>query len=114
MYKNEFAEYVAKNRLPKKFVKCALWIIDRVPDNGILKMDLADIVSQSGFSQRKVTDTIKAMKTNEPLPLIQELEGNFVFDYPAKDVYYVKHLLNALSNHPAFLAEELDDLEGKS
>ena len=114
MYTNEFAVYVAKNKLPKKFVECALWIIDRVPDNGILEMDLADIVSQSGFSQRKVTDTIKAMKTNEPLPLIQELEGNFVFDYPAKDVYYVKHLLNALSNHPAFLAVELDDLEDES
>jgi len=114
MYTNQFAEYVAKNKLPKKFVKCALWIIDRVPDNGILKMDLADIVSQSRFSKRHVTDTIEAMKTNEPLPLIQELEGNFVFDYPAKDVYYVKHLLNALSNHPALLAVELDDSENES
>ena len=114
MYTNQFAEYVAKNRLPKKFVKCALWIIDRVPDSGVLEMSLADIVSQSRFSKRHVTDTIEAMKTNEPLPLIQELEGNFVFDYPAKDVYYVKGLLNALSNHPTFLAEELDDLEGKS
>ena len=114
MYTNLFAVYVAKNKLPKKFVKCALWIIDRVPDRGVLKMDLADIVSESRFSQRTVTDTIEAMKTNEPLPLIQELEGNFVFDYPAKDVYYVKHLLNALSNHPALMAVELDDLEGKS
>ena len=114
MYTNEFALYVAKNRLPKKFVKCALWIIDRVPDNGILKMDLADIVSQSRFSKKHVTDTIESMKKNEPLPLIQELEGNFVFDYPAKDVYYVKHLLNALSNDPAFLAVELDDPEDES
>jgi hypothetical protein len=114
MYTNQFAEYVAKNKLPKKFVKCALWIIDRVPDNGILKMDLADILSQSGFSQRKVTDTIEAMKTNEPLPLIQELRGDFVFDYPAKDVYYVKALLNALSNDPALLAVELKDLEDES
>ena len=114
MYTNEFAEYVAKNRLPKEFVKCALWIIDRVPDSGILKMDLADIVSKSRFSKRHVTDTIKAMKTNEPMPLIQELEGNFVFDYPAKDVYYVKHLLNALSNHPALMAVELDDFEDES
>jgi hypothetical protein len=114
MYTNEFAAYVAKIKLPKKFVKCALCIIDRVPDNGILKMSLADIVSESGFSQRKVTDTIKAMKTNEPLPLIQELEGNFVFDYPAKDVYYVKALLNALSNDPALLAVELDDPEDES
>ena len=114
MYTNEFAEYVAKIKLPKKFVKCSLWIIDRVPDSGILEMSLSDIVSQSRFSKKHVTATIKAMKTNEPVPLIQELEGNFVFDYPAKDVYYVKHLLNALSNHPAFLAEELDDLEGKS
>ena len=114
MYTNEFAAYVAKNRLPRKLVKCALWIIDIVPDSGVLKMNLADIVSKSRFSKKHVTDTIKAMKTNEPIPLIQELEGNFVFDYPAKDVYYVKHLLNALSNHPAFLAEDLDDLEGKS
>jgi hypothetical protein len=114
MYTNQFAEYVAKNKLPKKFVKCALWIIDRVPDNGILKMDLADIVSQSGFSQNRVTDTIKAMKTNEPLPLIQEMRGDFVFDYPAKDVYYVKALLNALSNDPALLAVELNDPEDES
>ena len=114
MYTYQFAEYVAKNRLPKKFVKCALWIIDRVPDNGVLEMDLADIVSQSGFSKSRVKETIKAMKTNEPLPLIQELEGNFVFDYPAKDVYYVKHLLNALSNDPALLAVELDDSENES
>ena len=111
MYTNQFAEYVAKNRLPKKFVKCALWIIDRVPDRGVLKMDLADIVSESRFTKKHVTATIEAMKTNEPLPLIQELEGNFVFDYPAKDVYYVKHLLNALSNHPAFLEVELDDFK---
>jgi hypothetical protein len=82
-----------------------------VPDNGILKMDLADIVSKSRFSQRHVTDTIEAMKTNEPFPLIQELEGYFVFDYPAKDVFYVKHLLNALSNDPALMAVELDDFE---
>ena len=114
MYANEFAAYVAKNRLPKELLECALWIIDRVPDSGILRMDLADIVSQSGFSQNHVTDTIESMKTNEPLPLIQELRDDFVFDYPAKDVYYVKGLLNALSNHPAFLAEELDDLESKS
>ena len=114
MYKNEFAEYVAKNRLPKELLECALWIIDRVPDSGILRMDLADIVSQSGFSQSHFKDTIEAMKTNEPLPLIQELEGNFVFDYPAKDVYYVKHLLNALSNHPALMAVELDDFEDES
>ena len=114
MYTSEFASYVAKNRLPKEFIKCALWIIDRVPDSGILKMELADIVSQSGFSQRKVTDTIEAMKTNEPLPLIQEFRGDFVFDYPAKDVYYVKALLNALSNDPALLAVELDDPENES
>ena len=114
MYTNEFAVYVAKNRLPRKLVKCALWIIDRVPDRGVLKMDLADIVSESRFTKKHVTATIEAMKTNEPLPLIQELEGNFVFDYPAKDVYYVKHLLNALSNHPALLAVELDDSENES
>ena len=114
MYTNEFAAYVAKNRLPKELVKCALWIIDRVPDSGVLKMDLADIVSQSRFSKKHVTETIKAMKTNEPVPLIQDLEGNFVFDYPAKDVYYVKGLLNALSNHPALLAVELDDSENES
>ena len=114
MYANEFAAYVAKNRLPKELLECALWIIDRVPDNGILRMDLADIVSQSGFSKSRVKETIESMKTNEPLPLIQELEGNFVFDYPAKDVYYVKHLLNALSNHPALLAVELDDSENES
>ena len=114
MYTNEFAVYVAKIKLPKKFLKCALWIIDRVPDRGVLKMDLADIVSESRFTKKHVTATIKAMKTNEPLPLIQELEGHFVFDYPAKDVYYVKHLLNALSNHPALLAVELDDSENES
>ena len=114
MYTNQFAEYVAKNRLPKKFVKCALWIIDRVPDNGILKMDLADIVSQSGFLENHVTATIESMKTNEPFPLIQELRDDLVFDYPAKDVYYVKGLLNALSDHPALMAVELDALEGKS
>jgi hypothetical protein len=114
MYTNQFAEYVAKNRLPKRFVKCALWIIDRVPDSGILKMGLADIVSQSGFSQNHVKDTIESMKTNEPLPLIQELRGDFVFDYPAKDVNYVEHLLNALSNHPAFLAAELNGAEDES
>ena len=114
MYTNQFAEYVAKIKLPKKFVKCALWIIDRVPDNGVLEMSLTDIVSKSRFSKRHVTDTIEAMKTNEPLPLIQEFRGDFVFDYPAKDVYYVKALLNALSNDPAFLAVELDDPEDES
>ena len=114
MFTTEFAEYVAKNKLPKKFVKCALWIIDRVPDTGVLKMGISDIVSKSRFSKKHVTDTIEAMKTNEPLPLIQEFRGDFVFDYPAKDVYYVKALLNALSNHPAFLAEELDTLEEES
>ena len=114
MYTNEFAEYVAKNRLPKKFIKCALWIIDRVPDNGILKMNLADIVAQSRFSKRHVIATIESMKTNEPVPLIQELRDDFVFDYPAKDVYYVKALLNALSNDPGLLAVELNDPEDES
>ena len=114
MFTNEFAEYVAKNKLPKKFVKCALWIIDRVPDNGVLKMNHDDIVSKSRFSKKHVTETIKAMKTNEPLPLIQEFRGDFVFDYPAKDVYYVRALLNALSNDPTFLAVELDNPEDES
>jgi hypothetical protein len=114
MYTKPFAEYVAKNRLPKKLLECALWIIARVPDNGILKMDLADIVSQSGFSQNHVTNRIESMKINEPVPLIQDLRGDFVFDYPAKDVYYVKSLLNALGNDPALLAVELNDPEDES
>ena len=114
MFTKEFALWISQNKFPEDCRDCAEWIIEQVPEDGILKMTRQKISELSGFSRAQVAATLKAMKNTKPVPLVCVRRDALVFDYPEKDVNYVRHLRQALSNSAWFHALDPSDEDKKN
>jgi len=97
MYDKWHAEYIINSQMDKDYIKDSLKIIKIVPKDGLLKMSLKQISLKLKISEERVLEVIEKMKLHKN-PLLKVENEVFVFDYPLKDVEYVRHLRNAMSN----------------
>jgi len=97
MYSQEYANYIINCQLDEIHHLLANKIIDLVPKNGKLKMTPIQISSKLNVSEEKVLEIIEVMSLHKN-PLIKQENNIYIFDYPQKDIDYVKHFRRALSN----------------
>lgn len=97
MYSREYAEYIINIQFDKKYQDVANKIISLVKKNGILKMTTSQISNKINCVESEIIEVIEIMKTHKN-PLVKLKKNIYVFDYPEKDVQYVKHFRKALSN----------------
>lgn len=97
MYSKEFVEYIINEQLDKKNQDLATNIINLVPKNGILKMTSLEISVELNREESEIIETFEVMKSHK-IPLVVLDNNSYIFDYPEKDIEYVKHLRRALSN----------------
>lgn len=97
MYDKMHAKYIIRSQMNEEYVNDSLKIIDIVPIDGILKMTLKQISRKLKIPEERISEVIEKMKMNRN-PLMKLSNDKLVFDYCPKDVEYVKHLRNALSN----------------
>jgi hypothetical protein len=105
MFDASHAGYLVRNRIEERLHECSMWIIGRVPLQGILEATAEDLAGHGVFPAELIEETIAAMRKSEP-PVMTGRRGRLVFDYAEKDIEYVRHFRNALSNAQGFFDPE--------
>ena len=98
MYSREYVEYVIMEQFDKKYQDSANNILNLVPKNGVLKMTSLEISVKLSKDKSEIAEVLEVMKAHK-IPLVVWQNNTYIFDYPEKDIRYVKHLRRALSNH---------------
>lgn len=97
MYSKEFVRYVVNERIDEKHKDLALNIINLIPKNGVLKMTSLEISVVLSKDESEIIEVFEVLKSHKT-PLVVWKNNTYIFDYPEKDIKYVRRLRNAISN----------------
>jgi len=97
MYNSEYLIFVAKQHIPEEHHEFIEKLARIIPETGRLEKSVIDIAGEIGCKEDKIDETIKLLFEVNPV-LIRREGKDLIFDYDEKDISYVRHLRNAISN----------------
>lgn len=98
MYSAEYLVFVAKQHLPIELHSTIEKVAMIIPATGRLDKTLSDIAHLLGCTLDDLEKIVSALVTTSPPLVVRKEVNGLLFDYSEKDVNYVHHLRNALSN----------------
>ena len=97
MYSAEYLVFVTKLQLPIELHSIIEKLAEVIPASGRLDKPLSEMANQLGCTLDDLEKVIEELNTTSP-PLVRKEVNDLLFDYSEKDVIYIHHLRNALSN----------------